>query len=280
MILCIIVTYNPEINRLKKNISSIIYQVERILIIDNNSKNIEEIEKYFICEKIEILKNIENLGIAFALNRGLNYSQIKDYEYILTLDQDSISTNKMVETLKKGFRGEENIAIVSPTVYDLNMNKFSTKQIKKEFEEMEVTITSGSLCKSNILSQVGGFKQELFIDYVDFELCLRLKRHGYKILLSREATLKHEVGKSVVKKILGMQFIITNHSPLRYYYMFRNSIYINNKYNKKFSKKWIKENLKLIKKLMGIVIWEKNRKEKLGKIFKGVKEAAKVGEKK
>lgn len=278
MILAVVVTYNPDIERLKENINSIINQVDKILVVDNNSKNIKKIEKYFCNDKITILKNLENLGIASALNKGLKYSQEKSYQYILTLDQDSILTNGMIENLKKGFVTEDNVAIVSPTIYDLNMKAISTKRIKKQFEKIETTITSGSLCSSKILNQIGGFEEQLFIDCVDFEICLRLKKNGYKVLLSKEAILNHEVGKSSIKNILGMKFIITNHSPIRCYYIFRNSLYVNNKYNKKFSQKWIKENLKLLKKLIGILIWEENRKEKLIEIFRGVKVGFKVGD--
>lgn len=276
MILAAIVTYNPDISRLEKNINAIVNQVEKIIIIDNNSRNIKEIEEYFSNKKIKILKNLENLGIAAALNKGIEYSRRKNYRYILTLDQDSISTINMVKNLKIGFSNKSNIAIVSPTIYDLNMKKISTKQTVKEFEEVEVTITSGSLCCVSALEKVGMFEEQLFIDCVDFEICLRLRREGYKILLSQKATLNHEVGKSCIENILGLKFIITNHSPFRCYYIFRNSIYVNNKYNKKNSKKWVKENLKLFKKLLGILIWEKNRKQKLGEIFRGIMDGFKL----
>lgn len=37
-----IVSFNPEINRLANNISAIALQVERVIVIDNGSKNVKK----------------------------------------------------------------------------------------------------------------------------------------------------------------------------------------------------------------------------------------------
>ena len=44
-----IVTYNPDIEKLKKNISRIAGQVCKLVIADNGSKNIEDIKKACGC---------------------------------------------------------------------------------------------------------------------------------------------------------------------------------------------------------------------------------------
>ena len=45
-ILAQIITYNPEIKLLQKNIESILHQVDNVLIYDNGSANIKEFGKY------------------------------------------------------------------------------------------------------------------------------------------------------------------------------------------------------------------------------------------
>ena len=70
-----IVLYNPDLGRLKENIESICKQVDKVILIDNGSDNIREIEdlikKYLNCI---LLKNGENMGIAYALNQILKYA--------------------------------------------------------------------------------------------------------------------------------------------------------------------------------------------------------------
>lgn len=86
-----IVLYNPDLGRLKENIESICKQVDKVILIDNGSDNIREIEdlikEYLNCI---LLKNGENMGIAYALNQILKYAYENDVKWFLTLDQDSV----------------------------------------------------------------------------------------------------------------------------------------------------------------------------------------------
>lgn len=65
-----IVLFNPEISRLKKNISTITNQVEKIVLFDNGSSNIEEIKEVALGNsKLILIQSKKNIGIAAALNR-------------------------------------------------------------------------------------------------------------------------------------------------------------------------------------------------------------------
>ena len=97
-----IVLYNPEISLLKKDIQAIINQVDKICLFDNKSENIEEIEKNFKpYKKITIIRSSKNLGIAFGLNKLLNWANENKYEWLLTMDQDSIWTTTLIEEYSK-----------------------------------------------------------------------------------------------------------------------------------------------------------------------------------
>ena len=62
-----IVTYNPDIDILNINIKSIRGQLETVIIVDNGSKNFEEIERLAGEHNIQIISNQKNFGIAAAL---------------------------------------------------------------------------------------------------------------------------------------------------------------------------------------------------------------------
>jgi len=122
-IIAIIITYNPDIIRLQRNIDSIIYQVETVLLIDNGSNNVLDLKKLIHLLNCKIIINSQNLGIASALSQGLEYAKNNNFKYLLTLDQDSISTDGMVKELLKGFNMNKNVAIVGPEINDLNKDE-------------------------------------------------------------------------------------------------------------------------------------------------------------
>ena len=88
-ILAAIVTYNPDLERLQKNINAIEPQVEHLIIVDNGSKNINLISRIKgECKiKIDLIENKENIGIASALNQALDYAYKNNFDWILTLDK-------------------------------------------------------------------------------------------------------------------------------------------------------------------------------------------------
>ena len=65
-----IVLFEPDILRLKQNVEAIKTDVEHIFLVDNGSKNINEVKSIFENDsKISFILNEENLGIAKALNQ-------------------------------------------------------------------------------------------------------------------------------------------------------------------------------------------------------------------
>ena len=64
-----IVSYNPDISRLKNNIESILPQVKKIYVVDNGSDNYEDIVGVCDVWGVSIIRNRENYGIAKALNQ-------------------------------------------------------------------------------------------------------------------------------------------------------------------------------------------------------------------
>lgn len=265
-----IVTYNPDIPRLAKNLDAIINQVYKIVIVDNNSDNFDEIKK-LVSKKIEIIDNSENYGIAKALNQIMKYAQVNNIEWVLTLDQDSICPQNMVRELAKNI--SDNIGIVCPTIYDSNKKNVTNESKRKENHFVNKCITSGSLTSVKAWDKIGKFDERMFIDGVDFEFCYRLKDYGYYIYKDDNVKLNHEIGHISVRRFLFWKVIVKNHSPFRKYYIAKNIIY--------FAKK--RKNLKLkIKsvfqeiKLIGIaLLYEDNKVKKIRRIIAGIRDGIK-----
>lgn len=243
-----IVLYNPEIERLEENIDSILPQVDLLILVDNNSYNIRDIElKYGNNEKIILIKNKENKGIASALNSICNKAILENYQWVLLLDQDSICSEKIIENYSE-FLSNEKVALLTP--YIIDTNKMSLEDYKKlELDKINLVnwaITSGSMINLEIWNFIDKFSEELFIDAVDLDFSLRLSINNYLQLRVNKAYLLQEVGKAEktwlkrIHKDNSGKFSIksyyrSNHSPIRQYYMARNHIILSKKYKNHFS---------------------------------------------
>ena len=62
--------------------------------------------------------------------------------------------------------------------------------------------------KKDIFDKIGGFDEKLFIDGVDFDFCIRMRKAGYGILRSNNVYLLQEVGKGRSKSLFGKTFSI------------------------------------------------------------------------
>lgn len=281
-IMASIVTYNPDISKLEKTIHSVIDQVEEIFIVDNHSENILQIEdlkeKYEETgfARINIKTNEANNGIAKALNQALSYANENSYIWVLTLDQDSECLPGMVEKMLDYYinnSDKEKIIIISPRYIDKNFDLSIENRIElKSSVSVLTTITSGSLTNVILAHEIGGFKEELFIDHVDNEFCLRAKNAGLSIIQLNDLVLFHEIGYATKHKFLCKTITTSNHSHVRRYYVIRNSIYMLKKYFVKFPVWVLKSIIWDIVILIRIILYESNKIIKIKYIFKGIKD--------
>ena len=274
-----IVLYNPNLERLADNIKNCLQQTEKILLIDNGSRNINRIKDiYGANKKICIIYNKKNMGIAYALNQILYYAIENSFEYFLTLDQDSIMEKNYLEIMSSNLGNFSNWGIGCPRVIDTNLlEKDFNKEVSSGPEMIEdpwSVITSGCIVRTSIAEKIDGFNNKLFIDYVDVDFNERLILANYKIIKISNAILYHELGKSEYHKFLGFKVLVDNHNSLRRYYITRNRLYFSKKY---FGKKgYYKERVKVLFSEFKILLFEDNKMTKLSSIKKGIKDVNKI----
>lgn len=273
-----IVLFNPDIKRLKENIDAVIVQCAHVYLVDNGSGNIDEVLellKEYKKSKISVICNAKNHGIAKALNQLASAAQKDGYEWLLTLDQDSVSPCNIIEEFEK-YITYQDIGILCPVIYD--RNKGEEIKAKKGSIEIDECITSGSLLNIKAWNKIGGFDENLFIDGVDFDICYRLKKNGYKILCIQSVVLLHELGHIEYHRFLFWRVLVKNHSAFRKYYIARNIIYIAKK--RKSVLLVVKGLLQEIKMLGIVILYEEDKLNKSRCICRGIYDGfrGKVGE--
>lgn len=267
-----IVTFNPEIERLKANIKAIEKQVTRVILFDNGSENIIEIEQTLSkCKNALLLKNNKNIGIAAALNRIFEKAESLEIPYVLTLDQDSICPGNIISIYEKNLF--PSIGILTPQLKDIHLNEYYFKS-DKSIEEVDRCITSAALTSVKAWKMVNGFDEDMFIDCVDFDFCDRIRKKGYKIIRVYKVVLLHEIGNISKHKIGPFVIRVKNHSPFRKYYITRNTVYLARKHKSK--REIIKSVLQGIKQILLVIFFENQKKEKIHQLEYGIRDGFKM----
>ena len=282
--LAIIVTFNPDVNRLEENIKAISAQVDKVAVVDNGSENKEFLSRISFVYNAEVIENKKNKGIAYALNQGMKYAYENGYEWAITLDEDSVCPEGIISNAKKLLStgnikmvynlncDKNDIAMIVPLIKETasgELCELGTKVSTKEFQEVKKCITSAAITNVKIWKKLRGFDNKLFIDYVDYDYALRCIINDYKIIRMNEVILDHRIGKSEYKKFLWTRIRVANHSPYRKYFIARNIVIYIRRYAKHISV--LAEILRLIKVFMLIVLYEDNKREKLGACFRGLR---------
>lgn len=267
-----IVLYNSDIDRLCENINAVKNQVDQIIFFDNNSKNIDSIENLILSQNIKyhILKSTNNNGIAFALNEIAKYAIDQGYEWLLTLDDDSVVYPDLIAQYSK-YLLKESVGQLSCLLKDRNIKsqKIENKD-KWSIKEQKYAITSASLIKLSALAEAGGFNTDLFIDWVDNEICCALRRVGYKTFQVNYVGLLQEMGSIKSHKLFKKVFYTPNYNSIRYYYNARNSIFVSRLYpSEEKTKKIIVNQLKM---MIQIILFESDKYSKVKAITKGIKD--------
>ena len=103
----------------------------------------------------------------------------KDYIYYARRNNGDIdyidlsNLEKLKEILISLNNKNEKIIMIGPAQdYD---------NLSKSIEETSLLISSGSLVLKNAFDKIGNFKEEFFIDYIDYEWVWRAQRQGYKV---------------------------------------------------------------------------------------------------
>lgn len=272
-----IVTYNPEEKQFFKCFKSVLNQenVDRVYIFDNGSQNREfikyKIEKY---KKVEIIYSEYNVGIAKALNEICKRAEKQKYNWILTMDQDSICERNMLKNMLP-YADIINIGIVAPAV-EFRVNNIlihETKNKHNKIESIRACITSGSLMNIEAWKKVSGFNEWMFIDHVDNDICTNMIINGYKIIRVNDALLYQRAGEMNYINFFGKKILLPNYSKTRNYYICRNTVYYLKKY-----KKYINYKHELITFIYSIIVkllFEKNKIATIMSTFKGISDGMK-----
>jgi rhamnosyltransferase len=226
-VFAIVVAYNPDLVALSA-LCALLGQEARVIVVDNSTAEnspepVSGTEWYTMGRNIGIAA-AQNVGICAALSQGA--------EVLAFFDQDSSPNPKLVTSLVSAL-GQPPHGISSPVCVDTRSGaEYSPFRFdrwgyarpvpasKHKNELMvDLIISSGLVASAEVFKLVGLMDESLFIDYVDFEWCMRCYRAGIQIKVISSLCMPHTIGSKVIKNGFFTTFV---HSPSRNYYRLRN----------------------------------------------------------
>ena len=205
----VIVTHHPSIEMIE-NVPKILAQVHGLVIVDNGSKA-DEIDSLRVASPtlgFHLIENVENLGVAEALNQGVRWAKSAGYPWAIFFDQDSGITDDFVCQMFAAWESHpdrERVGSIHPRYVDPQTGIEAAVPRASDGTPV-LPMTSGSLMPAWIFDEIGWFASEYFIDLVDWEYSFRIRAAGYLSRRRKTGSLTSRSGQSLDIPHFGLRF--------------------------------------------------------------------------
>lgn len=233
----IVTLYNPQASDIC-NIFGISRQCDITIVVDNSAGN----NSFLFSEQPDdaefiYVPNECNLGLSGAFNKCLSTSDYvawRNDDYIVFFDQDTYIEPDHVHALTQEFerlkRRGVNVGCIGPAYFESNSQSVKTPVLNKKLDEhtmlVSKIITSSMLMQYRALKSVGFWSDDIFIDMADYDLCWKMRSHGYAVLMSTKSVIIHSIGEESSGSLLTAA---GDSKPFREYYQVRDRLYLMHK---------------------------------------------------
>ena len=227
-VLAVVVSYNG-LHKTRETVDALRRQVGHVVIVDNGSlpESLAGLQSLEREPGITLERLGENRGVGHALNLGVQRARQMGYSWLLTMDQDSVVDGSMIQAYQAAVERDPGRVCLAPRITDNGASRQATGGV------IRYAITSGNLVRVSLFDEIGLYDEGFFIDCIDFDFSLRLRRAGYSLYRVPDAVMRHQLGEAVnVPGFLRGYYAL--HSPTRRYYMYRNFMYMVERYWRDF----------------------------------------------
>lgn len=275
---CAIITiFNPQLD-IFENIKKIKNQVNHIILIINqcDQNTLTNLRKQLPkADNHHIIQNPKNMGLAYALNQGIESAYDLDLTWALLLDQDTTVDENIIHTLSNTIEYIPEESFLLGSNYRSKHNSLAAYKCKQKnctFKKVSTIITSGSILNLITTKEIGTFNSDYFIDSIDHEYCLRARSLGFQIYITCEPVMTHDIGVQDTNWLNRIQCFLSHpHTPERKYYVIRNTIITANKYITKFPLWSLRQLLRVFADILSTILFENQKLLRLNHTVAGIK---------
>lgn len=222
----IVIPNKDHVDDLKKCINSLEekcnYENKEYIIVENNSTENKTLEYYD-----ELIKKCSCASVIYWKEKGFNYSKINNYgarfakgEYILFLNNDTEIQNSDFLQEMLGYCMRKDVGAVGARMFyedgtiqhagvivglgGLASHPYAGAP-KETYghmgrihavQELSAVTAACVLVKKEVFEKVKGFESQYAVAFNDIDLCMKIRKAGYRIIYTPYANLTHYESKS------------------------------------------------------------------------------------
>lgn len=235
------VTYHPVLSILRSQIEQLPHDALRILIDNASPEPLRAELRTLAAESgVLLIENETNLGLAEAINIGIEHALAAGCERVLFMDQDTEPGSDGVVML---CAAHERLAAFDPRQACMGPRMVDhATGLEHGFHKQHVwrwvrtwpapgdppvrcanLNGSGTLVPRAILEKLGGLESDFFIDHVDTEWSFRVQSAGFGLYGTPDVAFKHRMGERTWRFWWFGWRIWPYRSPLRHRFLFCNA---------------------------------------------------------
>ncbi|MBA3726390.1 MAG: glycosyltransferase [Armatimonadetes bacterium] len=221
-----VVLYKPDSAQIER-VRRLAAMFPVVVVADNSEPQLEPIDG------LEWVAMGENKGVAAGLNACAKRASELGYKWLLTLDQDTeLEPADWSGYLAafNAFGDKANTAVIAPRFNLQDPLEPGDGPVR----DLEIVMTSANLLNLEVWKKMGGFTEELFIDEVDHEFCLRCRLAGHRVVRLIDAHIAHRPGKVLTVMTRRGAIALDWEPPNRLYYIARNYWFVKRRFGKEF----------------------------------------------
>ena len=173
-----------------------------VLVWDNSPEPLDESAVL----PFRYIHSKQNIGVAGAYNRGMEFADSMRCPWLLLLDQDTTIPSEFLPKVldySLQLREQHEIAVIAPIllcgekVSSPSVVQFGhAKVLKRDFHGTSsktiIPLNSGTLMRIEALREIGGFNEDFWLDFSDVVVQTLLHRKGKRVYVAGDIHLPHE----------------------------------------------------------------------------------------
>ena len=194
-LIAIVVIYNMELAHSKtfQSLNKALKKKNQILdlMVYDNSPNKQFHTEEFQLESFHVfyVSDINNPGVSKAYNTGFKRAESMGKKWMLLLDQDTDFPENVFDKYLEAIQQSPKIKLFAPTLRTQHLifspskyflkRGFHLKVIKPGIYDLNsiVPVNSGIMIDRIVFGEVGGYKEDVKLDFSDFQFLQRFKKH-------------------------------------------------------------------------------------------------------
>jgi rhamnosyltransferase len=226
----VVTAYHPD-GRLAAVVESALLSCAAVVVADNTPGDAPSLADKLSDPRVRVLRSGRNRGLAGALNAGLAELPA-EAEAVLFLDQDSVLPPELVAGLVAHLAEDPRIGVVGPTPVDAATGGRYERSADRHaaVDDRPSIITSGMVVRRSCFEAVPRFREDFFVDCVDSDFCLRIRRSGSRVVRDADLLLPHSIGSGRDHRIGSLNVRVLHYPAWRHYWIARNGLVLSREF--------------------------------------------------